>query len=641
MQTSLDTAEVTGLRAELGATTTLKVFLDTAGELTTANRLRIVEQARVLIEQTYVHLPLKQAMHAVDPAQRLRLLERRLPALTERQFHDEMISIFTELRDLHTNYILPAPFQGKTAFLPFLVEEFFEGGEPRFMVSKVFAGFNHPTFAPGARIQHWNGIPIGRAVELNADRFAGSNEDARHARGLEALTIRPMGLSAPPDEGWVVVGYTAGGVAREIRIDWLVFSPDPSPSGVDPNSGDDPAAWALGIDALTEETRRAKKRLFNPRAMTIEHDMEALSAKALLAGDATPDGDLDGADLANVSTMPDVFSFRTAVTPHGSYGVIRIWTFNVNNADAFVNEFVRIAGLLPQNGLIVDVRGNGGGLITAGERLLQVLTPKTIEPERLHFINRPLTRELCETHSFIGQWAASIGQAVETGELFSQGFPIDPPEAVNRLGQRYHGPVVLITDALCYSTTDIFAAGFQDHSIGTILGTSGNTGAGGANVWTHQLLRQLLPGSSSPFKALPKSASFRVAIRRNTRVGPRSGVPLEDLGVIPDETHKMTENDHLNDNADLIGRAAQILANQPVRTLRVSAASVSGGNVQATVTTGNIDRVDAYVNERPRATFDVSDGNHALTVPAPGGGSRLDLRGFAGGEMVAVARRPL
>ena len=67
----------------------------------------------------------------------------------------------------------------------------------------------------------------------------------------------------------------------------------------------------------------------------------------------------------------------------------------------------------------------------------------------------------------------------------------------------------MVTDALCYSTTDIFAAGFQDHHIGPVLGTSGNTGAGGANVWTHELMREFLP--DGPFKALPRNAAMRVA----------------------------------------------------------------------------------------------------------------------------------
>ena len=54
----------------------------------------------------------------------------------------------------------------------------------------------------------------------------------------------------------------------------------------------------------------------------------------------------------------------------------------------------------------------------------------------------------------------------------------------NGIGQVYYGPVVLITDALSYSATDIFAAGFQDNEVGLVLGTSGNTGAGGANFWS-------------------------------------------------------------------------------------------------------------------------------------------------------------
>ena len=108
----------------LGAVQSLPEFLATAGGLTLAQREQIVVQALVLIDDLYVHLPLKEAMHAIDPLQRLRLLRSRLPFLTERQFHDEMIDIFVRLRDLHTNYILPAPYNQHTAFLPFLLEEF-------------------------------------------------------------------------------------------------------------------------------------------------------------------------------------------------------------------------------------------------------------------------------------------------------------------------------------------------------------------------------------------------------------------------------------------------------------------------------------------------------------------------------------
>lgn len=170
---------------------------------------------------------------------------------------------------------------------------------------------------------------------------------------------------------------------------------------------------------------------------------------------------------------------------YGNVGYIRIFTFMHPEADVFVSEFQRLIQLLPQNGLIVDVRGNGGGNILACERLLQLLTPAKIEPVRFQFINSPLTLALSQRYYDLREWETSIAQSVETGAIQSLSFPITPRDSCNAIGQMYCGPGVLITNALCYSATDIFTAGFQDHKIGTVLGTSGNTGAGGANVWTH------------------------------------------------------------------------------------------------------------------------------------------------------------
>ena len=64
---------------------------------------------------------------------------------------------------------------------------------------------------------------------------------------------------------------------------------------------------------------------------------------------------------------------------------MRIVTFNVGSDVAFVNRSFQLIGLpeMPKTGLIIDVRSNGGGLIWAGERLLQLLTPRMIEPCRL------------------------------------------------------------------------------------------------------------------------------------------------------------------------------------------------------------------------------------------------------------------
>ena len=364
--------------------------------------------------------------------------------------------------------------------------------------------------------------------------------------------------------------------------------------------------------------------LFNPQAMVVEHRATEARARRALAA------------AADTSTMPDVFSFRTVETASGTFGYVRIWTF-MADAQEFIAEFVRILGLLPRNGLIIDVRGNGGGNILCAELLWQLLTPRAVEPTLLSFISSPLTLRICRENDFVSQWAESIGNSVETGEIYSQGFSLLPLEAYSTAGQRYQGPAVLITDPLCYSSTDIFSAGFQDNGIGRILSAGGRTGAGGANVWDHDLLRELLP--DGPFTALPKGASFRVAIRRVIRAGTHRGVPLEDLGVRPDETHQMTRNDLVNGNADLIARAAQMLARQPAVTLGAEVSAPVGGQRKVTITTAGLDRVDVSIDRRPRATADVTDGTAVVAVPHPGAGNHdLAVQGFKNGELLAVAR---
>jgi C-terminal processing protease CtpA/Prc len=206
--------------------------------------------------------------------------------------------------------------------------------------------------------------------------------------------------------------------------------------------------------------------------------------------------------------------------------------------------------LLQTDRLIIDVRGNGGGLIWAGELLLQTLTSQRIEPARFHFINTDATRQLCEASPMFAAWSKSIQQSLQTRENYSQGFPLTPPEMLASVSQQYFGTAVLIIDSLCYSTTDIFAAGFQDHEIGKILGTSRTTGAGGANVVPYTFF-----SSQLGFATLPKGVSFNTAFRRSTRVRASAGVPLEGFGVEADVVHNLTEKDVRGQNEDLINAA--------------------------------------------------------------------------------------
>jgi hypothetical protein len=636
---ALKDAAPPGLQPLLSKVVELKDFRRQDVTLSRADRRLIVDQALVLIEQNYVHLPHKAAMHAVNPVQRLRLLRARLDGLDTptlppaADFHAEMSEIFHSLRDLHTNYLLPDPYRGRVAFLPFLVEEFFEDGAARYLVTKVAQGADLGGLAPGVLVTHWNGMPVDRAAEVNAARYAGSNAAARHSRGVESLTIRPLRIHRFPDEDWVTVRYHKDGDVRELTIPWLV-APNLPPM-VSAEGPPDDTVTALGLDLDLDEAQRARKLLFAP----------AVAAAELDVGAAPPEPAAD--EIA--SAMPSVFRARRVAVGGAEYGHLRIFTFQVDDPGSFVAEFVRLCTLLPQAGLIVDVRGNGGGHIFAAELTLQTLTPVPITPEPTQFTTTPLNRDLCRQHRDgeggidLGPWLVSIEQSVETGAPYSSAYSITPTDLANSVGQRYYGPVVLVTDARCYSATDIFCAGFADHRIGPVLGVDANTGAGGANVWTHGLLRQLVTtreGVKSPYRDLPGQVDMRVAIRRTLRVGAAAGTPVEDLGVLPDERHLMTRRDIEHDNIDLIARAVSLLRDQRARGLDADGTVGADGVLALEVTSAGIDRIDVWLDDRPVRSLDVQDGSTRLDLPASGA-RRLRLAGYAAGRLVASRREEL
>ena len=175
-----------------------------------------------------------------------------------------------------------------------------------------------------------------------------------------------------------------------------------------------------------------------------------------------------------------------------------------------------------------------------------------------------------------------------------------------------------------------------------VLGTSTNTGAAGANVWGLDLLQECLPGANSPFKTMPRKASFRVAIRRTTRVGQRSGVPVEDLGIKPDEVHRITRNDVLKNDIDLIQRATKILAKLPRYSLSAKVQRVNNVPTRVVAKTNNITRLDAVLNARPLSSYGVKAGTTSFDLPRLSSQTNLlELRGFREGKLKVSIRSAL
>ena len=521
--------------------------------------MQILDTLRAVLGGAYAHLPAKRAAYAVDPVQALVLLRRRAADLSEADFHFAVTGLVTGLRDAHTRYIGPSSLRGYVAALPFLVEQYGPPEDPQYLVTKIAPDLADidPSFRAGVAIEWWNGVPMNRAVEVYADRETGGRPDSRRARALETLTFRSLSYGPPPDEHRVDLGYrTARGTRRELRLPWRVIEPQQAATAVVKGSR---AALKVASDPAAEAVRRAKKLLFAHAAWAAE-PVPGTPLRSAMAPFGAADAGAPRVGQWLDTPMQDVVSARALSK---SVGYLRIWSFDVQDDDLFLAEVSRLLGLLPQTGLIVDVRGNPGGLVWAAERMLQLFTDTPIAPTRFSLVASPLTREMAASpfnRLELEAWAPSLEDAVATGDQYAQPLPLTDPAWCNDLGRRYPGPAVAVADANTYSSGDLFSAGWVDHDIGPLVTVGQATGGGGANVWTAAQLRDALSGTEHAIDALPAGVGYTIAIRRAIRSGLSDGVPIEDLGV-PGVSYDMTRDDLLHDNQDLIAFCTTLLTN--------------------------------------------------------------------------------
>lgn len=597
------------------------------GSLTSRERLVLIEGMETILGGAFTHLPLKRARYGFDPVQRLRILRTQIDELTDDAFHAELADIVTRLRDAHTRYVGPASLSGRVAILPFLAEMAGSPTSPTYMVTKVGIGLGS-AFKPGVTLESWNGVPIDRAIQRYSEQEVGGRPDTLRAWATQSLTMRALQFGPPPDEAWVVVGYrTARGALKEVRIAWQVVDPDAvsPPSGTlfgSRNKGT--FSRQQGVNPAAEAARRARMLLYAPRAF---EGAQAQAPSPIKTGRGK------AAEASIIATaLPETLKAMTIDATGGPFGYLRIYAFD-SLPDSFIPELTRLLGLLPDRGLIVDVRGNPGGYIVAAEMALQLFTPNEIQPTRFSVLATEFTRKMAglsgSLKAELAPWRASLEAAVRNGELYAQAVPISPPELCNSLGQQYGGPVVLVADATTYSAGDLFSAGFVDNAVGPFICVGSATGAGGANVWTYEDLKADLAGSALALPTLPDGIGLSFAFRRATRSGANDGLPIEDVGISGTQ-YAMTVDDLLFDRRDLIAKCIATIKKQPFSRLN---ATIDTTARMITVKTERLDLLDALVDGHAVGpSIAISDAKPA-TIQYPAGTKVVELIGFVGTEV--------
>lgn len=548
-------------------------------KLSWAERLDVLDGLMLVLDQLYVHLPLKRALYGFDVIRALMSLRQQLTQIDDTQFHRALTSIIARLRDAHTQYQGPWTQKNIVASLPFLIESYGPLDDTTYIVSKVDRrAVKDKHFREAVEITHWNGIPFSRAVDLHGEVETGGRLDSRRARSLESLTFRALEYRPPPNEEWVDIDYIdLERQKRSVRLNWEIFDPD-----LAPNAERDALAtrFKRSIHLGAEAVRRAKKFRFNHALWQAEKRVVQFRAgKQRIAAE-----------------FADFLTASIVTTSKGKYGYLRIWSFNVEDDQSFIDAVSTLVQDLPERGLIIDIRGNPGGLIWAAERLLQIFTPHPVTPTKFALRATATTAAMARAvfnRDDLGPWSESLDSAENTGEPYSSHIPITPPEECNNIGQRYGGPVVVIADANTYSSGDLFAAGIVDNRVGPLVCVGQATGAGGANVWSARDLADALRPAKIMLPQLPEGVDFTLSIRRAVRSGPADGALIEDGGVVG-QPYVMTGTDIFNGNRDLIEQCAGMLAAQPLTRMNVRRAA---GGIE--VETVGIDQIDIFVDGHP------------------------------------------
>jgi len=486
------------------------------------------------IQNYYVHLPIKEKAFAINPVQELKLLEAGY-------FYDDesdtlsflriLQRIFLKLNDRHTTLVMPEPWKNLVAFIPVVIEKYYDEGNPVYIITKKLFGYENEELQNGFIVTHWNGIPIDKHIENLSATSQGANKSAAKKMALSGLTVKSLAYSFPPDEDWVTL--TCLNEKGEVKTFSLV--------------------WRVYYNNTANEILEAKKKEIDKVSLD-KKELETMLFKKDFFKKATQK---KKATKYQLKTYGNIAKYGIVRTTSGEVAYLRIFSFEVQNVDTFITDIATILQNLPQKKLIIDIRGNPGGIIPSGEKLVQLLSKVPITPSPVAFRNTSSTKGFGTMKEF-SQWKKSFDLMEETGEVFTQYFPLTTFD--NLPDYRYPGKVALIIDSLVYSTADFFTADFKDNKIGPIIGVDQRTGGGGANVWAYENLVYYAQSiKNMDIGMLPYGIGLNVSMRRSIRSGEDQGLPVEDLGTKADVVHHYTLNDLLHDNIDLLNFTASKL----------------------------------------------------------------------------------
>lgn len=498
---------------------------------TAEERQLVADQAYMFINNMYVHreLKIKDFGPSADAVSRLKDIRLKAKNLSDVEFHTAMQLIFRDLRDNHTNYIAPLPLRCSYVIAPMVFRDVVEDGQVKIIferLARIAADVpgDIQNAKPLDELVAVDGMPIREYMKNEIlPNSMGANDSAQIVYGLMNHTIRS--LSSLPVPAKDTITYTlkgSSGATYEIKTDLLAIVNE-----------------ASCAEEAKKESARADRRI---KFSNNENPTVKVWKKFAAPEEITPFDDNPLNEIAKIADLS---------TPAGKITFMKLFSFmpESSSIESLVHS-VKVALVERRDqsdALIIDLRGNGGGAVKLAEELVQLFTPSVVEPMPVRMLPNDLNLNvfLRSNGGSHNGWTQDVEDALTAHAAFTKPRVLTTAREANRFGQVWFKPVIVLTDAACYSACDLFAAGMQDHGAATIIGTHPSTGAGGANVMEYRNFSAVFgaAGQANPFTPLPGSQAFRVSWRQTVRVGKNAGALIEDRGVIPDIVIHYTRDD--------------------------------------------------------------------------------------------------
>ncbi|KAI8588502.1 hypothetical protein BDZ88DRAFT_477015 [Geranomyces variabilis] len=537
---------ISSVAAQLTPARRFGLLKDTRPELGFVNyspqqKADVAHQAKELLA-IYVHEHVKKENYHVDAQKKIAAFEKKAKKLSHKDFHYGLADIFLSLRDFHTNYYIAGPHSCYGFVGPFtfdFVDSRDIANDPRIVVRAITINPDVLRLAkdavahvqPGDVLTKIDGLSFVDHWKKTQDHTGGANLYGGYRAALGLLSSINGKIYPAPKNDFINFEFTRPGTPApfNVTVPWITAAKRDcladAPSG----------GQAFGAPKFHGPKETDIKKI-GPIGMKPTSPLDGL--------DLFPEGDND---LILQPTASSIVQWTVYTYGGANLGVLRLSSFledgqpDTSRAEAAFRSLL-LNELAETDGIVIDLRSNGGGSLNLADGLPQLFVPDfmpgtgralRVEENRVLFVQNQVQGEV---------WAASYN-ASKPGDLYTKAIQFNTQQQTNELGQLYLKPVALLNNANCYSACDTFSASMQDHGI-LVYGEDGQSGAGGANVVEHRSFLQ--KGAPTIYKPLPfqdvdaqgrvrlGAPDMRIAWRATIRVKKNEGQLIEDRGVITD-----------------------------------------------------------------------------------------------------------